>query len=169
MEHPRRRASFPSRPHRSRTALAARAQGRARRRRGLADTDPAFGADAIRTSAARLFTEVQRAWDGADRIALRGLVGPDLLAEWERRLDDFDRRGWRNHVQVLGEPSVELVGLTHRGDPDTDRAVVRVEARMKDYVVDRSGRHLKRAGRLGETTRIREFWTLGRRATTTGC
>jgi predicted lipid-binding transport protein (Tim44 family) len=128
-----------------------------------AEADPAFGADEIRSSGARLFSEVQSAWDGADRIALRGLVGPDLLAEWERRLDDFDRRGWRNRVQVLGEPSVELVGLTHRGDPDTDRAVVRVEARMKDYVVDRNGRHLKRTGRLGETTRIREFWTLGRR------
>ena len=128
------------------------------------DTDPAFAADAIRASASRLFADVQHAWDGADRMALRGLVGPDLLAEWERRLDDFDRRGWRNHVQVLGEPAIELVGLTHRGDVDSDRAVVRVEARMKDYVVDRSGRHLKRSGRLGETTRIREFWTLGRRA-----
>jgi predicted lipid-binding transport protein (Tim44 family) len=41
--------------------------------------------------------------------------------------------------------------------------VVRVDARLKDYVVDRFGRHLKRNGRLGETTRVREFWTLGRR------
>jgi predicted lipid-binding transport protein (Tim44 family) len=40
--------------------------------------------------------------------------------------------------------------------------VVRIDARMKDYVVNRSGRHLKRNGRLGETTRIREFWTLQR-------
>ena len=30
-------------------------------------------------------------------------------------------------------------------------------------MVDSYGRHLKRTGRLGETTRIREFWTLGRR------
>ena len=41
---------------------------------------------------------------------------------------------------------------------------VRIDARMKDYVVDRSGRHLKRTGRLGETTRVREFWSLGRRS-----
>ncbi len=41
--------------------------------------------------------------------------------------------------------------------------MVKIDARLKDYVVDRYGRHLKRTGRLGETTRIREFWTLGRR------
>jgi len=64
---------------------------------------------------------------------------------------------------VLGEPTVELVGLTHRGDPASDRVVVRIDARMKDYVIDRFGRHLKRTGRLGETTRVREFWSLGRR------
>ena len=41
--------------------------------------------------------------------------------------------------------------------------MVRIDARIKDYVVDGYGRHLKRTGRLGETTRMREFWTLGRR------
>jgi predicted lipid-binding transport protein (Tim44 family) len=127
-----------------------------------AESDPAFGADEVRSSAATLFKDIQAAWDADDRARLRSLVGPDLLGEWERRLDDFDRRGWRNHVQVLGEPSVQLVGLTHRGEPESDRVVVSIDARMKDYVVDRSGRHLKRNGRLGETTRVREFWSLGR-------
>jgi predicted lipid-binding transport protein (Tim44 family) len=97
-------------------------------------------------------------------VRLRSLVAPGLLIEWERRLDDFERRGWRNRVQPLGEPGIELIGLQHRGDTDADHVVVRVEARLKDYVVDRAGRHLKRTGRLGETTRIREFWTLERRS-----
>ncbi len=128
------------------------------------DSDPAFAADTVRAAAAKLFVDIQAAWDADDRIRLRSLVAPELLTEWERRLDDFERRGWRNHVQPLGEAGIELVGLTHKGDPDTDNVVVRVDARLKDYVVDRSGRHLKRAGRLGETTRIREFWTLRRRS-----
>ena len=163
----------------SRTRAAQRTDGRGRTRSGrtsnrerrvelaaaeAAEEDPAFAADAVRANAVRLFMEIQTAWDADDRIHLRGLVAPDLLAEWERRLDDFERRGWRNHVQPLGEPTIELVGLTHKGDPEADRVVVRIDARLKDYVVDRSGRHLKRAGRLGETTRIREFWTLGRRS-----
>ncbi len=128
-----------------------------------ADEDPAFAPDNVRATAKRLFGEIQKAWDAEDRGHLRELVGSDLLVEWERRLDDFDRRGWRNHVQPLGEPTIEYVGLTRKGDRDTDRVVVRIDARLKDYVVDRYGRHLKRNGRLGETTRVREFWTLGRR------
>jgi predicted lipid-binding transport protein (Tim44 family) len=127
-----------------------------------AEADPTFAADAVRHAAARLFCDIQSAWDADDRGRLRSLVGPDLLTEWERRLDDYARRGWRNHVEVLGEPAVELLGLVHRGDATTDHVVVRIDARMKDYVVDRSGRHLKRTGRLGETTRVREFWSLGR-------
>ena len=47
--------------------------------------------------------------------------------------------------------------------------MVRIDARIKDYVVDGYGRHLKRSGALSETTRIREFWTLQRRDATTGC
>lgn len=129
-----------------------------------ADEDPDFAPDAVRATAARLFMDIQRAWDADDRARLRGLVAPDLLAEWERRLDDFARRGWRNHVEPIGEPQIEYVGLHRKGDPDTDRIVVRVDARIKDYVVDGYGRRIKRAGALGEINHVREFWTLQRRA-----
>jgi predicted lipid-binding transport protein (Tim44 family) len=102
--------------------------------------------------------QIQSAWDRGDRTALGQAVAPDLLTEWERRLDDLDRRGWHNHVAVLGEPTVEYVGL----DVTAARATVRIEARLRDYVTDRFGNHLKRAGRLSETVPIREFWTLTR-------
>jgi hypothetical protein len=62
----------------------------------------------------------------------------------------------------MTEPTVEYVGL----DVKTHQATVRIEAKLRDYVTDRLGNHLKRAGRLTETVKIREFWTLGR--TTTG-
>jgi predicted lipid-binding transport protein (Tim44 family) len=128
-----------------------------------AEDDPDFAPDRVRASAKQLFMEIEKAWDAGDRIRMRGLVSPELLNEWERRLDDFDRRGWRNHVEPLGEPVVEYVGLTHTGDPDTDRVVLRIDARVKDYVVDNSGHHLKRTGSVSELTRIREFWTLQKR------
>ena len=127
-----------------------------------ADEDPAYAADQIVAGATKLFEDIQHAWDAGDRRQLGTLAAPELMVEWDRRLDDFDRRGWRNRVQLLGQPTLELVGLTHKGDPATDNVVVRVDARMKDFVIDRFGRHLKRTGRLGETTRIREFWTLQR-------
>jgi predicted lipid-binding transport protein (Tim44 family) len=125
-----------------------------------AEDDPAFAADVVKPAAATLFKQVQSAWDRGDRVALTRLVGPDLLKEWDRRLDDLDRRGWHNHVEVLGEPVIEYVGL----DVNTDRVKVRVEAKLRDYVTDRHGNHLKRAGRFTDTVRTREFWTLVRDA-----
>ena len=127
-----------------------------------AEDDPQYAPDKVRASATNLFKAVQRAWDEQDMLSLGKLVGRDLYKEWTRRLQDFERRGWRNRVQLLGEPTIEYVGLHHTGDAHTDNVVVRIDARLKDYVVDRSGRRLKRTGRLGETTRIREFWTLQR-------
>ena len=129
-----------------------------------AEDDAAFAADAVKANATALFKQIQAVWDRGDRAALARLVGPDLLTEWERRLDDLDRRGWRNRVQVIGEPTVEYVGLNHKGDQATDTVTVRVEAKLRDYVEDRAGNHVKRAGRLSETVRLREFWTLGRRS-----
>jgi predicted lipid-binding transport protein (Tim44 family) len=128
-----------------------------------AEDDPEFAPENVLATAEKLFFEIEKAWDAEDRVHLRGLVAPDLLAEWERRLDDFDRRGWRNHVEPIGRPKLEYVGLNHKGDSENDRVVVKIDARLKDYVIDSYGRHLKRTGRLGETSRMREFWTLGRR------
>ena len=128
-----------------------------------AEDDPAFAPDVVKPEAARLFTRIQAAWDADDHATLRELVAPDLLVEWEHRLDDFRAKGWRNRVQPLGEPQVEYVGLTNRGGPDNDCVVARIECKVRDYVVDRAGNHIKSEGQFGETRRLREFWTLRRR------
>jgi predicted lipid-binding transport protein (Tim44 family) len=122
-----------------------------------ADDDPAFAPETVRADAVTLFGDIQTAWDRGDRARLQQLVAPGLMAEWQRRLDDFGSRGWRNRVQVIGTPKVEYVSLKH------PRVVVRVEAKLRDYVEDQYGNHLKRAGRLGEVVRLREYWTLQRR------
>lgn len=156
---------------------AQRSTGRSARRRTSArvrrvesaaaeasEDDPAFAPDVVRVQATALFKDIQAAWDRNDRARLQRLVAPDLLREWDRRLDDFARRGLRNRVQPLGEPTVEYVGLTHRATIREDRATVRIEARLRDYVEDSYGRHVKRLGRFSEIVRVREFWTLCRSA-----
>lgn len=154
---------------------AGQAQGPAARRRTArrerrvemaaaeaAEDDPTFAPDHVRHTAASLFQEIETAWDSADISRLRRLIAPELLREWERRLDDFTRRGWRNRVEVLDEPVVEYVGLTHRGDQREDRVVVRIQARLRDVVEDAYGNLIKRRGRLSDIVAMREFWTLGR-------
>jgi predicted lipid-binding transport protein (Tim44 family) len=128
-----------------------------------AEENPEFAPDRVRSNARKLFLDIQSAWDADDRISLRSLVAPELLEEWERRLDNYGQRGWHNRVEPIGEPSIEYVGLTHRGDEDSDRIVVKIDARVRDYVLDSFGRRLRRNGQLGEVVRVREFWTLQRR------
>lgn len=127
-----------------------------------AEYDPAFAPDVIKPAATTLFKDIQAAWSADDRARLYELVSSDLLDEWMRRLDDFKRRGWHNRVEPLGEPKVEYVGLSRHGGSE-DHAVVRIEARIRDYVEDPYGNHIKRTGRLSETVKVREFWTLRHR------
>ena len=130
------------------------------------DQNPIFGPAAVREAAAALFEDIQTAWSADNRIALRGLITPELAVEWERRLDDFERKGWTNKVEPIGEPKVEYVGLGRANRHDAtsgDRVVVRIEAKLRDFVVDRNGQHIKRDGSFGESVRMREYWTLERR------
>jgi predicted lipid-binding transport protein (Tim44 family) len=153
-------------------ALVARARYRAVRRKRAAqvrlaaieaaEDDPEFAPDLVSAAAEGLFTGVQVAWSRGDRAALGRICGPDLMREWGRRLDDFERRGWRNEVAVIGKVGVEYVGLTNRAEDRDDRAVVRLTAQLSDHVVDRSGAVVMRRDTSSDVTRVCEYWTLGK-------
>ncbi len=128
-----------------------------------AEDDSYFAADELERHAVTLFRAAQTAWDARDRTALARLVGPDLLVEWNRRLDDFDSKGWHNRVEVLADPKVHYVGITNREEDDEDRAVVRVEASLRAYVLDSNGGKVMRSGEKDETISLMEYWTLARR------
>jgi predicted lipid-binding transport protein (Tim44 family) len=128
-----------------------------------AEDDPYFAAADVEREAADLFIQAQQAWDARDRARLAQLVGPDLLTEWSRRLDDFDRKGWHNRVEVLEPPTIQYVGLTNREDDTEDRAVVRIAANLRAYVLDADGRQIKRKGESSDRMTLTEYWTLARR------
>jgi len=123
--------------------------------------EPIFDPDAVHQQAADLFVEIQAAWTDRNRARLHQLVGPDLMVEWERRLDDFDRRGWHNVVQVVEGPTVQYVSLANHGQRETDRIVVFIEAVVTDYVqVEQSGMILTHNSGASPRTRVGEYWTL---------
>jgi predicted lipid-binding transport protein (Tim44 family) len=128
-----------------------------------AEDDAHFASDELERHAVALFRAAQMAWDARDRPALARLVSPDLLVEWNRRLDDFDRKGWHNRVEVLGDPAVLYVGITNREDDTEDRAVVRIQARLRAYVLDANGDKIMRTGERDELITLLEYWTLARR------
>jgi predicted lipid-binding transport protein (Tim44 family) len=125
-----------------------------------ATDDADFDPENVETAAKALFIEVQRRWTARDRDGLAELVGEDLMVEWLRRLDDLERRGWHNIVEVNGEPAVEYVGLTNREGEDEDRVVVRLHAELEDYVRDARGHVVRRDNEQDTSVTLEEWWTL---------
>jgi predicted lipid-binding transport protein (Tim44 family) len=124
--------------------------------------DAAFTPESVKAAAVALHKAIVEAWTARDRAALAKLVGPDLMVEWNLRLDDFDRKGWHNITERLSDPAVEYLGLVNREGEKEDRITVRIEAPIRDYTVDASGERLMRTDDSDETTTLPEYWTLGR-------
>ena len=155
--------------------MAALQQARATRRRReraarvelasaeAAADDELFAADRVKADAAELHRRIVTAWTAGDRAELHRCLGPDLMVEWDRRLDDFERRGWHNVTELRAGPFVEYMGLVNRSDDAEDRVIVRVQAIHHDVVVDRNGYVILRSDNDGGVTRVAEYWTLGKR------
>ena len=139
-----RAAAAPDRPP--------RAAGRAGRRRGRR------GGPRVRTRAVRRAgrgsCSPQSRPPGTPPTArrLQRLVGPGLLTEWERRLDDFDAAGLAQPGRGRRSATVEYVGLAPR-QRRGDQVVVRIEARLRDYVEDAGGHRIAPAGAFGDSSR----------------
>jgi predicted lipid-binding transport protein (Tim44 family) len=124
--------------------------------------DPYFAAAELEAQARGLFVTCQEAWDARDVERLGALVGDDLLVEWQRRLADFEAKGWHNRVSVVGAPEIHYVGLVNREDDTEDRVVVRIKASLRAYVVDRNGDRIMRKDSKSENVSLTEYWTLAR-------
>jgi predicted lipid-binding transport protein (Tim44 family) len=126
--------------------------------------DESFAVARVREDAELLFRAIQAAWSRNDIERLHELVAPELMKEWELRLKDFRRKGWRNKIEVK---SVEAayVGLVNRAADEDDRVVVRISARVRDIVVQKGGgAPITRTDSGGsEHVDLREWWTLGKR------
>lgn len=143
----------------TRRARKRRAKEVARLAPVAAEDDRHFGVSEVTAAGDRLFRDVQLAWDKADIAKLEQMVEGDLMVEWRRRLVDFDRKGWHNHVAVR-ELRVEYVGLNNRADDLRDRVVLRMSAFMDDYVQDGFGRIIAHSGNPSTQAWLREYWTL---------
>jgi predicted lipid-binding transport protein (Tim44 family) len=139
----------------------ARRRGRVRRvelaAHEAAEDEDALAPDSVRTAAESLFRLVQLARDARDPGRLATLFGPELLAEWERRLTDVERSGLDERLEVIGDVRVEYVGFTTRERGEGPLAVVLIEADLRTYEDHRGGQT------EGETRRLCEYWTLGLR------
>ena len=117
-----------------------------------AEDDPAFAPDVVKPAAAALFTEIQ----GPGTRAIAQRLQPPRRARAAGRVGAAPRRlpaprlAQPRPADRRPRPSSTWASRNRGGD-DADRVVVRIEAKLRDYVVDSSGRHIKSEGQLTET------------------
>jgi predicted lipid-binding transport protein (Tim44 family) len=118
----------------------------------------------VQEAAVLLFRAIQAAWSRNDIERLHKFVAPELMTEWELRLKDFKRKGWRNKIEVKSVEA-DYVGLVNREADADDRVVVRISAHVRDIVTRRGGGDpVTRTDSGGsEHVDLREWWTLGKR------
>lgn len=129
-----------------------------------AEDDPVFAAEAVKASADTLYRELQRAWSTLDITALESRLGPDLLVEWRRRLEDFKARGWVNQVRIEKGPRISYVGLVNREGVGEDRVTVSILATLHSVVQTSTGETMFRDEDTDKDGLIDicEYWTLAR-------
>jgi predicted lipid-binding transport protein (Tim44 family) len=125
--------------------------------------DPAFAVETVQAETVQLHHRIVEAWTACDRQRLGALLGPELMVEWRRRLDDFDRKGWHNVTELRSDPHVEYVGIVNREADAEDRVCVRIVAHLHDVVIDRGGQVIQRNDDDDGDIRLAEYWTLGKK------
>jgi predicted lipid-binding transport protein (Tim44 family) len=123
-----------------------------------------FAADAVKAAADTLYRELQTAWSERDVAALQSRLGPDLLVEWRRRLEDFERKGWINSVAIEKGPGIAYVGLVNREGEGEDRVTVSISATLRSVVRTSDGFTMYRDEDSDKDGLIDicEYWTLAR-------
>lgn len=152
-----------SRRQRASSEAAARNETVRRAAIEASDDDEAFDPDTLVANGRGLFVAVQDAWNDQDSSALSRMLGPELFAEWERRLRDFRSRGLTSHARVIGDPKVDLVSIVNRADDSDDRVVLFITANMESWVENAHGERGYVDGRTGPSLVVQQYWTLTKR------
>lgn len=116
-----------------------------------------YAAQTVHDACARLFAEVQEAWDAGDRERLQRLSDPDLMADWVKRIDGYAAAGGRYRGTVRSGPHLQYVGLL----ADRSQVRVRVRARLRRWLELPDGkRRALPEDRGRQKISLDEYWTL---------
>lgn len=139
-----------------------RAHERAHRARGAAleaaEEDPIFSPEQIKQSVVDALTFSQALRQAADTGDLEGRPDAHLIAAWSR-----SRGSWLGGaLEVVGEPSVDLLQVVNRERESEDRVVARVRVKVRCRNPTRSVDGI--VGDVGARhhAHLDERWTLGR-------
>ncbi|RJP85565.1 MAG: Tim44 domain-containing protein [Desulfobacteraceae bacterium] len=121
--------------------------------------DETFHPDRFKETAQDLFFKIQAGWTRREINALKGLVGEQLLGEYDRHFTQMKEKGQFNRLENIAVRNVDLVQAGVDGDEIF--VTVRFTANLLDYTVDeRSGEII--SGDRENPVKFDENWTFAR-------
>ena len=121
--------------------------------------DETFHPDRFKETAQDLFFKVQAGWTRRDINALKGMVGNQLLAEYDRHFTQMKEKGQFNRLENI---AVRKVDLVQAGVEEGEIfATVRFTANLLDYTVDEKSGEIV-GGDRENPVKFDENWTFAR-------
>jgi len=113
----------------------------------------------IKELAQDIFFKVQAAWMRRDIDAIRDILGPELLSQYQADYQDMKAKGIINRLENIAVRNVEI--LETGRESGHEYVKVRFTANLLDYTVEEStGRVIE--GSDQEPVKFQEIWTLAR-------
>ena len=121
--------------------------------------DETFQPDRFKETAQDLFFKIQAGWTQRDINALKGLVGNQLLSEYDRHFSQMKEKGQFNRLENI---AVRKVDLVQAGVEEGEIFVtVRFTANLLDYNVDEKSGEIV-GGSRENPVKFDENWTFAR-------
>ncbi len=120
---------------------------------------PAIDEQEIKELAQDIFFKVQAAWMRRDLDAVKDLLGPDLLSQYQAEFQKMRSRGVVNRLENIAVRNVEIIETGRQSGYEYVK--IRFTANLLDYTVEEStGKVIE--GSDHEPVKFEEIWTLAR-------
>ncbi|RUM93127.1 MAG: Tim44 domain-containing protein [Thermodesulfatator sp.] len=149
----------PSPPDNSGPVIDAPPPGGGPANAGTTSSSVQINQDEIKEIAQDIFFKVQAAWMRRDIDAVRDILGPELLSQYQAEFQDMKAKGVINRLENIAVRRVEVVDYGR--ESGFEYVKVRFTANLLDYTVEEAtGRVIQ--GNDHEPVKFEEIWTLAR-------
>jgi predicted lipid-binding transport protein (Tim44 family) len=108
----------------------------------------------VKDIAQSTYKTLQEAWSKGDLSPVKNLITPRMYDYLTRQLEELNARGLKNIVEIVYIGEVNIVEV--EGENDNKVAVVRIDALLRDYTVDKNNVIVE--GSKDAPADAREYW-----------
>jgi predicted lipid-binding transport protein (Tim44 family) len=108
----------------------------------------------VKDIAQSTYKTLQEAWSKGDLSPVKNLITARMYDYLTRQLEELNAQGLKNIVEIVYIAEVNIIEV--EGEGDNKVAVVRIDAMLRDYTVDKNNRIIE--GSKDTPSDAREYW-----------